>query len=246
MTRLRLVLRPLGRPARPLAAATLSLALLAAPAAHAQMEVYDPATYSQMLAQVSNSLRQISQMETQITQGEAMIAGIPGDITTPYTQLRAQALQVLQQAQGLGYQTANLASGFNAAYPTSMAGQSPTQVNAALADWQARTRQTLQDAMTMQNQVVAGRTATASSIGSAVSLSQGASGPTAAAQATNQLLAVVSTQLSQLQDLLMTTARAAETAQAEQQAQIIAAQAESARALAYTPPASRITNGDHL
>ena len=44
----------------------------------------------------------------------------------------------------------------------------------------------------------------------------------------------------------MTTARAAQTAQAEQQALTAAAQAESARALAYTPPASRITNASHL
>ena len=232
--------------ARRLTAASLTLALLLAPSAHAQLTVYDPATYSQMLAQVSNSLKQISQMETQITQSEAMLTSIPGDVTSPFQQIRNQALQIMQQAQGLGYQTANLASGFNTAYPTSMAGQSPTQVNAALADWQSRTRQTLQDAMAMQNQVVQGQGATSSAVSSAITLSQGATGQTAAAQATNQLLAAVSTQLTELQNLLMTTARATQSAQAEQQAQTAAAQAESARALAYTPPASRITNTGHL
>jgi type IV secretion system protein TrbJ len=231
---------------RRFAAASFSLALLAAPSAHAQMTVYDPATYSQMLAQVSNSLKQISQMETQITQAESMLASIPADVTGPFLQIRNQALQIMQQAQGLGYQTSNLASGFNTAYPTSLTGQSPTQVNAALADWQARTRQTLQDAMSMQNQVVAAQGTTSSAVSAAVGLSQGATGQTSAAQATNQLLAAVSTQLTQLQNLLMTTARAAQTAQAEQQAQTAAAQAESARALAYTPPASRITNTGHL
>jgi P-type conjugative transfer protein TrbJ len=231
---------------RRLTALSLSLTLIAAPAAHAQLTVYDPANYTQMLAQVSNSLRQISQMETQITQAEAMLASIPGDVTGPFLQIRNQALQIMQQAQGLGYQTANLTSGFNAAYPTSMAGQSPSQVNAALTDWQARTRQTLQDAMAMQNKVVGDQSTTSSAVGSAVTMSQGAGGQTAAVQATNQLLATVSTQLTQLQNLLMTTARAAETAQAEQQAQTAAAQAESARALAYTPPASRIDNSGHL
>lgn len=232
--------------ARRLAAASLCLALLAAPAARAQLTVYDPANYSQMLAQVSNSLKQVSQMETQITQAEAMLASIPGDVTGPFQQIRNQALQIMQQAQGLGYQTSNLASGFNAAYPTSMTGQSPAQVNAALADWQARTRQTLQDAMAMQNQVVQSQGTTSSAVSSAITLSQGATGQTAAAQATNQLLAAVSTQLTELQNLLMTTARSAQTAQAEQQALTAAAQAESARALAYTPPASRITNTGHL
>jgi P-type conjugative transfer protein TrbJ len=175
-----------------------------------------------------------------------MLASIPADVTGPYLAIRNQALQIMQQAQGLGYQTANLGSGFNTAYPTSMAGQSPTQVNAALADWQARTRQTLQDAMAMQNQVVASQGTTSSAISAAVTMSQGASGQTAAAQATNQLLATVSTQLTQLQNLLMTTARAAQTAQAEQQAQTAAAQAESTRALSYTAPASRVDNSGHL
>ncbi|WP_158912762.1 conjugal transfer protein TrbJ [Caulobacter sp. S45] len=231
---------------RRLTALSLTLALIAAPNAHAQLTVYDPATYGQMLSQVSNSLKQISQMETQITQAESMLASIPGDVTGPFLQIRNQALQIMQQAQGLGYQTANLASGFNTAYPTSMTGQSATQINAALADWQARTRQTLQDAMAMQNQVVAGQATTSSAVSSAVTLSQAAGGQTAAVQATNQLLATVSTQLTQLQNLLMTTARAAQTAQAEQQAQTAAAQAESTRALTYTAPASRITNAGHL
>jgi P-type conjugative transfer protein TrbJ len=239
-------LNPVRRHAHSVAALTLSLALVAAPSAHAQFTVYDPAAVAQMISQVSNSLHQIQQMETQITQAEAMLASIPADVTGPFLQIRNQALQVLQQAQGLGYQTANLASGFNTAYPTSMAGQSPAQVNAALADWQARTRQTLQDAMAMQNEVVANQGTTSSAVSSAVGMSQGAVGQTSAIQATNQLLATVSSQLTELQNLLLTTARAAQTAQAEQQAQTAAAQAESTRALTYTAPTSRIANSGHL
>lgn len=232
--------------ARRLAGASLACVLMAAPAARAQLTVYDPANYGQMLAQVSNSLRQISQLETQIGQSQAMLASIPADVTGPFQQIRDQALHVMQQAQGLGYQSANLQPGFNTAYPTSLTGQSPAQVSAALADWQARTRQTLQDAMAMQNQVVLGQGATSSAVSSAVTLSQGATGQTAAAQATNQLLAAVSTQLTELQNLLMTTARAAQTAQAEQGALTTAARAESARALAYAPPAGRIANAGRL
>ena len=232
--------------ARRLTVTVAALSLLAAPTAHAQLTVFDPSNYTQMLAQVSNSLKQISQMETQITQTEAMLASIPGDVTAPFTQIRNQALQIMQQAQGLGYQTANLTDAFNTAYPTSMTGQTPAQVNAALADWQARSRQTLQDAMSMENQVVQGQGATSSAVSSAITMSQGASGQTAAAQATNQLLAAVSTQLTQLQNLLITEQRAAQTAEAERQAQVAAAQAESARALSYTRPASRITNGGSL
>lgn len=232
--------------ARRLTAAVAALSLLAAPTAHAQLTVFDPSNYTQMLAQVSNSLKQISQLETQISQSEAMLASIPGDVTAPFTQIRSQALQIMQQAQGLGYQTSNLTAAFNTAYPSSMTGQTPTQVNAALADWQARTRQTLQDAMSMQNQVVSGQGATSSAISSAITMSQGASGQTAAAQATNQLLAAVSTQLTQLQNLLITSERAMQTAEAERQAQVAAAQAESARALSYTRPTSRITNGGSL
>ena len=49
--------------ARRLTAAVAALSLLAAPTAHAQLTVFDPSNYTQMLAQVSNSLKQISQLE---------------------------------------------------------------------------------------------------------------------------------------------------------------------------------------
>jgi P-type conjugative transfer protein TrbJ len=68
-----------------------------------------------------------------------------------------------------------------------------------------------------------------------VAASQGAAGQTAAIQATNQLLAALSSQLQGLQTILITQARTQETIFAQQQAGAVAARAESQRHNAYTP-----------
>lgn len=228
-------------------ALTLGVAasLLAAPA-RAQVVVFDPTAYGQLIQQISQGLSQLQALQQQVTQGQKALAALTTDITAPFTQIRDQATQLLQQAQGLGYQTANLASAFDAAYPASLSGQSPSQIAASLANWQARTRQTLQEAMALQSQIVQGQPAASNAVSQAVSLSQAASGQTSAIQASNQLLAAVSSQLTQLQNLMLSTARAAQTAQAEQQALTAAAAAESQRSLNYTPPPSRIANGGSL
>jgi P-type conjugative transfer protein TrbJ len=74
------------------------------------------------------------------------------------------------------------------------------------------------------------------SVTSAIGASQAASGQTSAIQATNQLLATVSAQLTQLQAILTTQARAVELA--EQQAR-----ADSAAALSTASQFEESVNG---
>ena len=81
-----------------------------------------------------------------------------------------------------------------------------------------------------------------SAVNGAVAASQGAAGQTAAIQATNQLLAALSSQLQGLQTILITQARTQETILAQQQAGAVAARAETARATAYTKTGSRLPN----
>lgn len=198
-------------------AGAAALPLLPAPA-RAQVTVYDPAAVAQAIKQVSQGLEQIQALRDQLTQQAQMIARLGVDVTGPLGQIVSDATGLLKQAQGLGYQAMDLGRSFAELYPADMAGMSPKELAAKLAAWSQASRHTLQEAMAVQNQIAQAQPATADAVRAAVSASQSAAGQTAAVQATNQLLAALSTQLMQLQTLLITQARQGETFEAERRA----------------------------
>jgi P-type conjugative transfer protein TrbJ len=200
-----------------------------APAAHAQTMVYDPAAVAQALKQVSQGLEQIQALKDQLTQQAQMIAKLGIDVTGPLGQIAAEATGLLKQAQGIGYSALDLSKSFAQLYPSDLAGMSPKDLAAKLLSWSQASRQTLQEAMAVQNQIAQAQPTTAAAVRAAVSASQDASGQTGAVQATNQLLAALSVQLAQLQTLLMTQSRQAETYEAERRAVFDKAEAERLR-----------------
>jgi P-type conjugative transfer protein TrbJ len=100
--------------------------------------------------------------------------------------------------------------------------------------------------MTAQAIVAQTQSSTSNVVATGVAASQGAPGQTAAIQATNQLIAALSTQLSQLQTLMLTAARSAETAEAQHQSVTAAAASESVRALQFSAPPSRLEDPSKL
>jgi P-type conjugative transfer protein TrbJ len=127
-----------------------------------------------------------------------------------------------------------------------MPGATLASTQASLATWRQNNALALQDALRMQNQIAQGQPTTSAQVASAVTASQGAAGQTAAIQASNQLLATVSAQLTQLQNLLITQARAEQTLAAQAAASQAAGAADSQRFWATTPPASRVQNPGQL
>ena len=215
--------------------------------AQAQMTVIDPTAIAQAIKQVSQQLQQIQQLQAQLTNQAAMLQKLGTDVTGPLQSITSQATQLLQQAQGIGYNGSNLAQQYQQLYPANMQGMTFAQISQALANWQTNSRQTLQEAMATQNQIVQAQPATATAVKGAVSASQGAAGQTAAIQATNQLLAALSTQLTQLQTILITQGRAAQTAEAQAQAARTAGDAEHQRVFhGAPPPAIGVNNASHL
>ena len=239
---------------RKVLATTALLATLAAGAlttaplpASAQVTVIDPAAIGQAIRQVSLQLQQIQQLEAQLANEAAMLKNVGTNVTAPLLSIDAQATQLLQQAQGIGYNGQNVAQQYQQLYPASMQGMSFAQINQALAAWQTNSRQTLQQAMATQNQIVQAQPVTANAVTGAVAASQNAPGQTAAIQATNQLLAALSTQLTQLQTILITQARATQTADAQVQAAQAAGAAEHARVFhGASPAAIGVNHSDHL
>jgi P-type conjugative transfer protein TrbJ len=228
------------------ALATALLVTTAPPVAQAQMAVVDVRAILQAEQQVSQGLTQIQRLESQLTNQAAMLQHLQTDITGPIAQITGQATAILQQAQGIGYNAQNVAQQYAALYPTTMPGATLASTQASLATWRQNNTLALQDALQMQNQIAQGQQTTSAQVASAVSASQGAAGQTAAIQASNQLLATVSAQLTQLQNLLITQARAEQTLAAQAQASQAAGAADSQRFWATPTPASRVQNPGQL
>ena len=215
--------------------------------AHAQMTVIDPTAIAQAIKQVTQQLQQIQQLKAQLTNQAAMLQKLGTDVTGPLQSITSQATQLLQQAQGIGYNSQNLSQQYQQTYPANMQGMSFAQITQALAGWQTNSRQTLQEAMATQNQIVQAQPATANAVNGAVTASQGAAGQTGAIQATNQLLAALSTQLTQLQTILITQGRAEQTAASQAQAAEAAGDAEHTRVFHGPAPAAiGVNNASHL
>lgn len=219
------------------AGAVASLMLTTSQPVQAQMTVIDPAAIAQAIKQVNQQLQMISHLQQQVAGQAAMLQKLGVDVTAPLRQITSEATALLHTAQGIGYQGQNLAQQFQTLYPSDLKGKSFAQVQQSLAGWQAGSRQTLQEAMATQNLIVQSQPTTANAVNAAVTASQGAAGQTAAIQATNQLLASLSTQLTQLQTILITQGRAMETAQAQALATKAAADAEHERVFHKPPPA---------
>jgi P-type conjugative transfer protein TrbJ len=232
-------------------AAGLALALVLTvtatpPVAHAQMAVIDVKAILQAEQQVSNSLAQIQRLEAQLTNQAAMLQKLQTDITGPIAQIASRASGILQQAQGIGYGAQNVAQQYARLYPSTMPGASLATTQASLATWRQNNALALQQALQMQNAIAQGQPITSAQVASAVSASQGAAGQTSAIQATNQLLATVTAQLTQLQNLLITQARAEQTLAAQVQASQAAADADRQRFWTVSQPASRLSNPGQL
>ena len=226
---------------------------LAAPGAHAQMAVIDLKAIGQAEQQVSNQLTAINnqltaiqRLESQLSNQALMLQKMETDVTGPILQIENQATQILQNAQGIGYGAQNVAQTYANLYPTTMSGASLATTQSSLASWRANNQQAIQTALQLQSQIAQGQTSTTTQVQTAVAASQAAKGQTGAIQAGNQLLATVTAQLSQLQSLLITQARAEQLLAAQGQASQTTGAADSQRFWATTTTASRVQNPGQL
>lgn len=230
-----------SRLARLTGAAVLAAFTAAAPT-RAQQPVIDLTAIARAESQITNQLAQIQRLEAQLANQAQMLQKMEADITAPVAQITSQATGILQQAQGIGFGAQNVAQQYAALYPSTMPGASLATTQAALASWRQNNALALQNAMQLQNQITQGHAAVAGQVASAVSASQGAAGQTAAIQATNQLLASVTGQLTQLQALLITQARAEQTLAAQVQASQAAGAADSQRFWSGSAAPTRVQN----
>lgn len=232
----------------------LTLAVAAAPPpASAQFAVIDVKAIQQAVTQannqltaINNQLVQIQRLESQLSNQALMLQKMETDVTGPILSIENQATQILQNAGGIGYGAGNVAQNFANLYPSTMPGATLAGTQASLATWRTNNVAAIQAALQAQNHIVQNQPTVTSQVQTAVAASQGAAGQTAAIQATNQLLATVTKQLTDLQNLLITQSRAEQLLAAQGQASQTAGAADSQRFWSVSAPASRVTNPGSL
>lgn len=208
------------------------IGLLITPPALAQMAVVDAVAVNQLVLQVAQSAEQLTALQAQLQNQMQMLQALPTNTQPEVAQLTQQTQGLLAQIGQIQTMGAALQAQLNTAYPSTYASFDSQAVLAQVGAMEASNRQAITTAMEIQNQIAVNQPRLAGQVQTTVTASQAATGPTAVAMATNQLLAAQSAQLADLQSLLISAQRA-------QQQQVLQQQAEAAAMRAFnTVPTS--------
>lgn len=201
---------------RSTAAIALTLVLLLCPApAFAQIglgsTVYDPTAVEELITQAKTQVDMLNNMVAQLKQGEAMLNPLGSNIVPGLSGLLRSTQQLVGNLNNISNTGASLDSALSSQYPTDFSNmQGVSNILSKLSNMQAQTRSAMQQSMALQNQVAGDQGQISAAMAAAVNASNGASGPTAALQATNQMLAALSQQIGELQSILIAHMRAEE------------------------------------
>lgn len=237
------------------AAAAVAFAAVAAAStsANAMLPVVDAGAIAQAVKQVSQGVEEINHLKAQVDAQMNMLKSIGSNYASILPSINGNLAGILSSASGVGYSAGDVTTLLDSIYPdgAKIAGLTPADLKSALSAWHNATDQSLRTALQTQQQIAQQQPSMQSAVTSALGASQSASGQTSAIQATNQLLATVSAQLTQLQAILTTQARAVELAQQQQQADSTTAlttseQASDALSGPPTPSPEAITDTSSL
>ena len=177
----------------------LAAALMAAPRTSWGFGiVFDPAIYAKNIQQVAQAYQEITLLQQQLLQEEAMLASLNISILPQLTAAENQLAAIANQPI---YQVQNVQAAVDTAYPLNFANLSGSQVLALQQQWQQSQRNALIENRQVQNQVVQQMPAMTSQVGQLVTASNTAPGATAAIQAGNQIVATLANQMQQLEVL---------------------------------------------
>jgi P-type conjugative transfer protein TrbJ len=193
----------------------LSLILAQATPSQAQITVFDPANYAQSvltaareLQQVNNQIQQIENQTTSLINQAKNLASLPYSMVATITGQIQKTEQLLAQAQKIAYSVTTINQAFTTNYGAINLSLSDQQMIAqAKSRWQTSVAG-YQDAMNIQAGVVTNITTSRTTMNGLATASQSATGALQAAQATNQLLGLVSQQLADLIAVMAAQSRA--------------------------------------
>ncbi|MBO1326356.1 P-type conjugative transfer protein TrbJ [Acetobacter sp. TBRC 12305] len=198
--------------------------------AHAQWAVYDGAAHVQTVLIAARELQQIDNQITSLANQAQMLVNqaknlalLPLSTLSTLQSTISQTTALLAQAQNIAYSVQSVEQKYQQAYTSISSGMSDSSLfSQAQTRWQNSVGG-FEDALKLQARVVGNIPSDSSAMTQLVSASQTSTGALQAAQAGNQLLALQSRQLSDIQAELAANGRAT----ALQQARDAATEAES-------------------
>jgi conjugal transfer/entry exclusion protein len=126
-----------------------------------------------------------------------MLQGLGSDLTPSLSGLTQQTQSLISSLGNIQSSSANLSSLLNSSFPSDFSSYgNVSSILATIAPMLSQVRQAQTQSMALQNQIATNIPQYSSAIQTGVSASNNAAGPTAAVQATNQILAAISAQLS--------------------------------------------------
>ncbi|MFN7056889.1 P-type conjugative transfer protein TrbJ [Hyphomonas sp.] len=190
---------------------------LLAPPAAAQMMVYDPANHAQNILQAVRALQELEGQVQQLAHEIQMLENMARNLETmPVSvaesiigQRILQIEAVLRRARGIGYSMADIERAFEAAYPEDYGAATPgaVLVEDARARWR-QSRDAFRETLEISAAALAGNEDDAGAVRRLVTESHNAAGALQAAQAGNELAAMTTQQLMQIEAMLAAQHRA--------------------------------------
>lgn len=194
--------------------AAVSAFTLSVEIAHGQWAVIDSANLAQNIMTAARTLEEVNNQITQIQQAIQMLenqalnlASLPFSVVGALNADIAAVNQLMSQAQGLVFRIGQIDQQFQQLYPANYSSASNAQL---LQDAQTRWQTSLQGfqhAMDVQSQIVTNLPNDQQQMNTLVTQSQSAVGALQAMQAGNQLVALSTKQMLQLQALIASQAR---------------------------------------
>jgi type IV secretion system protein TrbJ len=202
---------------RAMCALVLTLGLAAAPAreARAQIPVIDPANLAQSIMQVGHMVEQLHNQVQQIEQAAAMLRQNPLQLSPELSQSIGEARALFQSVQGVAFEANQLGDQLRTLYPETWEDFDLDRVLSQSDAWMSESRQSLQRAMEAEARAAQRIDQTRGRIDRALQSSSAAEGQTGAIQASNQLLGIQASQLTEIHALLIAQGRALETERME-------------------------------
>jgi len=195
----------------------LPLSALIAPPASAQLAVYDPANHVQNVYQAVRALQQVDQQVQQLTHEIAMLENMARDLENLPDSIAGDILsrmqridELMRDAEGIGYKVEEIEGAYEEAYPETYGDKPPENavlVGEARARWK-QSRTAYRESLAVTAQVVASAREDASSLDRLIADSQSSVGNLQVLQAGNQIEALQTGQLMQMENMMAAHYRA--------------------------------------
>ena len=195
----------------------LPLSVITAPPASAQWTVYDPANHIQNIYQAVRALQEINNQIQQLTHEIEMLENMARDLETLPDSIADDILRrmrridyLMREAEGIGYGVDEVEREYETAYPESYGDEPPPQavlVEDARARWR-QSRTAYRDTLTTVAAALEDNQTDATAIAGLIEQSQGAAGNLQVLQAGNQIEAMQTEQLIQMESMMASYYRA--------------------------------------